>query len=137
MLALGIVLPVLPRLVRDMLGGDTAQAAKMVGLFGTSWALMQLLCSPLIGALSDRFGRRPVALLSNFGQGIDYFIMAAAPSWAWLFLGRMISGVTAASVSVGGIRVSGAVPSGVLGISIAGVGSAEFVRSGARTVASA
>lgn len=110
MLALGIVLPVLPRLVREMLGGDTAHAAKMVGLFGTAWALMQLLCSPLVGALSDRFGRRPVALVSNFGQGFDYLVMAAAPTWTWLFIGRMVSGVTAASVSVGGAYIADITP---------------------------
>lgn len=110
MLALGICLPVLPRLVRDMLGGDTAQAAVAVGQFATSWAAMQFLFSPLIGALSDRFGRRPVALLSNFGQGFDYLVMAAAPSLSWLFVGRMISGVTAASVSVGGAYIADVTP---------------------------
>ena len=110
MLALGIVLPVLPRLVREMVGGDTGQAAKWVGLFGTSWAAMQFLCSPLVGALSDRFGRRPVALLSNFGQGFDYVVMAAAPNLWWLFLGRMVSGVTAASVSVGGAYIADITP---------------------------
>ena len=110
MLALGLVLPVLPRLVRDMLGGDTAQAAVACGMFGTSWAAMQLLCSPLVGALSDRFGRRPVALLSNFGQGFDYLVMAAAPTLSWLFLGRIISGITAASVSVGGAYIADVTP---------------------------
>lgn len=110
MLALGIMVPVLPRLVREMVGGDTAQAARMCGLFGSAWALMQFLCSPLVGALSDRFGRRPIALISNFGQGLDYFFMALAPALSWLFVGRIISGITAASVSVGGAYIADITP---------------------------
>src|SRR5690242_18144725 len=72
MLALGMIVPVLPKLVETFLGGDTARAAEVYGLFGTVWALMQFLFSPVLGALSDRYGRRPVILLSNFGLGIDY-----------------------------------------------------------------
>jgi DHA1 family tetracycline resistance protein-like MFS transporter len=71
MLALGMIIPVLPRLVVDFLGGDTARAAQIFGVFGTAWALMQFVFSPVQGALSDRFGRRPVILLSNFGLGLD------------------------------------------------------------------
>jgi len=99
MFALGMVIPVLPHLVEDFLGGDTAGAAKVYGLFGTVWALMQFLSMPVMGALSDRFGRRRVILLSNFGLGLDYVLMALAPNLAWLFLGRIISGITAASIS--------------------------------------
>ncbi len=72
MLALGMIVPVLPRLVVDFLSGDTARAAQIFGLFGAAWALMQFVFSPVQGALSDRFGRRPVILLSNLG-----------PSWRW------------------------------------------------------
>jgi DHA1 family tetracycline resistance protein-like MFS transporter len=89
MLALGIVIPVLPKLVLSFLDGDTAKAARVYGLFSTIWALMQFVCSPLQGALSDRFGRRPVVLLSNVGLGLDYVLMAASPSLSWLFLGRV------------------------------------------------
>lgn len=96
-LSLGIIIPVLPKLVEQFMGGDTASAAKVVGLFGASWAGMQFVCSPIIGALSDRLGRRPVILASNFGLGIDYVLMALAPSLPWLFLGRLVSGVTGAS----------------------------------------
>ncbi len=110
MLALGIMVPVLPRLVLDMVGGDTAHAARMCGLFGSAWAMMQFLCSPMVGALSDRFGRRPIALISNFGQGLDYFFMAMAPGIYWLFVGRIISGITAASVSVGGAYIADITP---------------------------
>src|SRR5579862_9387338 len=99
MLALGMIIPVLPKLVVDFLGGDTARAAQIFGLFGTAWALMQFVFSPVQGALSDRFGRRPLILMSNFGLGFDYILMALAPSLMWLFVGRVISGITAASIS--------------------------------------
>lgn len=97
-LAMGMVIPVLPGLVTGFLGGDTKRAAQVFGLFGTVWALMQFGMAPLLGALSDRFGRRPVVLLSNFGLGFDYILMALAPTLGWLFVGRLISGITAASV---------------------------------------
>ena len=99
MLAIGMIIPVLPKLVVDFVGGDTKQAARIFGLFGTAWALMQFLFSPILGALSDGFGRRPVMLMSNFGVGLDYVLMALAPSLAWLFVGRVISGITSASIS--------------------------------------
>jgi MFS transporter, DHA1 family, tetracycline resistance protein len=99
MFALGVVLPVLPKLVESFLDNDTASAARVFGLFGTAWALMQFLFSPILGALSDRFGRRPVVLLSNFGLALDYVLMALAPSLTWLFVGRVISGITSASIS--------------------------------------
>lgn len=99
MLALGLVMPVLPRLVESFVEEDTAVAARVLGLFGTAWAAMQFVASPVLGALSDRFGRRPVVLLSNFGLALDYVLMALAPSLGWLFAGRLISGVTSASIS--------------------------------------
>ncbi len=99
MLALGLIAPILPKLVESFVDNDTARAARIFGLFGTAWALMQFIFSPLLGSLSDRFGRRPVVLLSNFGLGLDYVLMALAPSLVWLFVGRVISGITSASVS--------------------------------------
>jgi DHA1 family tetracycline resistance protein-like MFS transporter len=99
MLAIGIIIPVLPKLVVAFSGGDAVAGARMLGLFGTVWALMQFVFSPVQGALSDRFGRRPVILISNFGLGLDYIVMALAPSLGWLFLGRVISGITSASIS--------------------------------------
>jgi len=99
MFALGLILPILPKLVESFLDNDTASAARIFGLFGTAWALMQFLFSPILGGLSDRFGRRPVVLLSNFGLALDYVLMALAPSLTWLFVGRVISGITSASVS--------------------------------------
>jgi DHA1 family tetracycline resistance protein-like MFS transporter len=99
MLATGIVIPILPKLVESFANSDTAQAARIFGLFGTVWALMQFIFSPVAGALSDRFGRRPVVLISNFGLAADYVLMALAPSLGWLFVGRVISGITSASIS--------------------------------------
>ncbi len=98
-IAMGVVIPVLPKLVESFEGGDTARAAAVYGVFGTAWALMQFFAMPILGAASDRFGRRPVILVSCLGLGLDYFLMALAPNLAWLFVGRVISGITAASIS--------------------------------------
>ena len=81
-LALGVMIPVLPGIVLGFMDGDTAGAAEMFGVFATVWGLMQVLFSPLLGALSDRFGRRPVILISCLGLGLDYIFMALAPSLA-------------------------------------------------------
>jgi DHA1 family tetracycline resistance protein-like MFS transporter len=110
MLAIGIVIPVLPKLVVDFVGGDTQQAAKIFGVFGTAWALMQFLFSPFQGSLSDSFGRRPVILISNFGVGLDYVLMALAPTLGWLLVGRVISGITAASISTAYAYVADVTP---------------------------
>jgi MFS transporter, DHA1 family, tetracycline resistance protein len=110
MLALGLIAPVLPRLVLNFLGGDAPGAAKMFGIFNTVFALMQFVFSPVLGVLSDRFGRRPVILLSNLGLGLDYVVMALAPTLGWLFLGRVISGITAASITTGTAYVADVVP---------------------------
>jgi DHA1 family tetracycline resistance protein-like MFS transporter len=99
MLALGVIAPVFPKLVIQLEGGSETRAASMVGLFGTVWAAMQFLFAPVLGALSDRVGRRPVILVSCFGLGLDYFVMALAPTVGWLFLGRALSGITASSFS--------------------------------------
>jgi DHA1 family tetracycline resistance protein-like MFS transporter len=98
MLALGMIIPVLPNLIEAFRGGDTARAATTLALFGTVWAGIQFFAAPILGSISDRFGRRPVVLMSNFGLGFDYIFMALAPTLGWLFVGRLISGVTAASI---------------------------------------
>lgn len=110
MLALGIVVPVLPTLVMDFMHGQTARAAETIGLFTTMWALMQFLFSPLLGLLSDRYGRRRVILLSNFGLGLDYVVMALAPTVGWLFLGRVLSGITSASITTAYAYISDVTP---------------------------
>ena len=106
MLAIGIIIPVLPRLIESFAGGDTVRAAEIVGVFGTTWAVIQFLLSPALGSLSDRFGRRPVVLLSNLGLGLDYILMALAPTLAWLFVGRIISGFTSASIATAGAYIA-------------------------------
>ena len=98
-LSLGLMIPVLPTIVLGFMGGDTAGAAEVFGLFATVWGLMQFLFSPLLGAMSDRFGRRPIILISCLGLGLDYIFMALAPSLVLLFIGRVISGITAATIS--------------------------------------
>jgi MFS transporter, DHA1 family, tetracycline resistance protein len=110
MLAVGIIIPVLPKLVLDFLGGNAEETAKILGIFGTAWALMQFFFSPLQGALSDSFGRRLLILLSNFGVGLDYVLMALAPTLGWLFVGRVISGITAASISTAYAYVADVTP---------------------------
>ena len=98
MLAFGIAAPTLPKLISDFLGGNTARASEYLGFFITTFALVQFFFSPVLGILSDRFGRRPVILLSNFGLALDYVIMALAPSLNWLFLGRALAGLSASSI---------------------------------------
>ena len=110
MLSFGIIIPVLPKLVEEFFSGDTAQAAMIYGLMGTAWAVMQFFCSPIQGALSDRFGRRPIVLLSNLGLGLDYIVMALAPNVAWLFLGRAISGLASSSFSTAGAYIADVTP---------------------------
>jgi DHA1 family tetracycline resistance protein-like MFS transporter len=105
-LAMGVIFPVFPGLVRNFTHGDVTSAAVALGWFGAVWALMQLLFSPLLGVLSDRFGRRPVLLISMFGQAADYLLMALSPNLAWLFVGRMISGATGASTAVAGAYIA-------------------------------
>jgi DHA1 family tetracycline resistance protein-like MFS transporter len=98
-LAFGIIAPVLPNLIIQFEGGDMARAAAVTGYFSFAWATMQFLFSPVLGAWSDRFGRRPVILISCLGLGLDYILMAIAPNLHWLFLGRVISGLTTSNVS--------------------------------------
>jgi DHA1 family tetracycline resistance protein-like MFS transporter len=95
-MSMGLVIPVLPELIRD-LSGSTAKASMWNGIFVTLWAGMQFICSPIIGSLSDRFGRRPVLLLSIGGLAADFLFMAVAPTLAWLAVGRIVSGITSSS----------------------------------------
>jgi len=106
MLALGLIMPVLPPLVVTFVGGDTARAAELYGLAFTLFAAMQFVASPVLGALSDRFGRRPIVLLSNVGLGLDYIVMALAPNVVWLLVGRVLSGLTSASITAAGAYVA-------------------------------
>lgn len=110
MLAFGIIVPILPKLISEFLNGNIAKSSEYMGLFVTTWALMQFFFSPILGMLSDRYGRRPVILLSNFGLGLDYVIMAVAPTIAWLFLGRVASGVCSSSMPTAMAYISDVTP---------------------------
>lgn len=110
MMALGMVAPVLPRLVTSFLNGGAATGAAVYGLFNTVFALMQFFFSPMIGSLSDRYGRRPLILASNLGLGLNYVLLAWAPSIGWLFLGRVISGVTGASFGTASAYIADTTP---------------------------
>jgi DHA1 family tetracycline resistance protein-like MFS transporter len=110
MVAFGIIAPVLPDLIRSFEGGDFARASSITGYFGFAWATMQFIFSPILGAWSDRFGRRPVILISCFGLTIDYVFMAVAPSLRWLLVGRLISGITTSNIATAFAYVTDVTP---------------------------
>jgi DHA1 family tetracycline resistance protein-like MFS transporter len=105
-LSMGVIIPVFPELLRQVAHADNAHAAQIGGFFGAAWSLMQLIFAPWFGALSDRYGRRPIMLVSMFGMGLDFVIMALAPNLAWLFVGRIFAGITSASGSAAGAYVA-------------------------------
>ena len=98
-IGLGIILPVLPALIQELTGGTVSDASKYGGWMMFAYAIMQFLFSPILGGLSDRFGRRPILLISLFGFGLDYLFLAFAPTIAWLFVGRLLSGICGASIT--------------------------------------
>ena len=110
MLAFGIIIPVLPHLIVELIGGSIAKAAVWTSGFGTLFMLMQFVCSPIQGALSDRFGRRTVILISSFGLGVDFIVMALAPVLWLLFVGRAVSGMCAASFSTANAYIADITP---------------------------
>ncbi|BBD81277.1 TCR/Tet family MFS transporter [Aerosticca soli] len=110
MLAFGIVIPVLPHLVAQLAGGGVARAAWWVGVFSTVFALVQFLCSPLQGALADRYGRRPVILISNLGLALNFVVLATAPTLWLLFVARVVLGATAASFTTANAYIADITP---------------------------
>ena len=94
---LGIIIPVLPSLIQELTGGTLSEASMYGGWMLFAYAFMQFICAPILGGLSDRYGRRPVLLASLFGFGIDYIFLALAPTLGWLFVGRIIAGIMGAS----------------------------------------
>ncbi|MEM6928942.1 MAG: TCR/Tet family MFS transporter [Myxococcota bacterium] len=98
-IGLGIIIPVLPEIVADMVGGDPSVAARWFGPLVSLYAMMQVLFAPLVGSLSDRYGRRPVLLVSLCGFACSYLILAVAPSLPWLFAGRALAGITGATIT--------------------------------------
>ena len=95
----GIILPVVPKLVGELIHSDITEAAKYGGWLGFAYAFTQFICAPMVGNLSDRYGRRPILLISLLGFGLDYLFLALAPSIGWLFVGRILAGLTGASIS--------------------------------------
>ena len=97
-LGIGIIIPILPELVKDFVGGSTASAGRWFGIIAATYAATQFFFdTTVLGSLSDRFGRRPIILISLFGFGVDYVIQGMAPSIGWLFVGRVIAGIMGAS----------------------------------------
>ncbi|MCP5560447.1 MAG: TCR/Tet family MFS transporter [Verrucomicrobiaceae bacterium] len=109
-LGVGLIVPILPKLIEEFKGGDVEKAAQMVGLMAALYSGMQFLCAPFLGSLSDQVGRRKVILLSVFGSGIDYLLLAFAPSLGWFFIGRMISGITGANYSAATAYIADVTP---------------------------
>ncbi len=97
----GIIIPVMPALISDLKHVGITEASKYGSLLMFAFAFTQFICAPIMGSLSDKFGRRPILLLSLFGFGIDYIFLALAPSYGWLFIGRVIAGVAGASITTG------------------------------------
>lgn len=96
-IGLGLIIPVFPQLIEELIQGDISEASQWAGLLTFAYAIMQFICAPIIGNLSDKYGRRPVLLFSLFGFGIDYIFLSLAPSIWWLFIGRLIAGLFGAS----------------------------------------
>lgn len=96
-IGMGIIIPVIPKLIEHLTGGGMSEASRYGGWLTFSYAIMQFVCSPILGGLSDRYGRRPVLLFALFGLGVDYIFQAFAPTIFWLFIGRIIAGITGAS----------------------------------------
>lgn len=95
----GIIIPVIPKLIKELINGDISEAAKYGGWLTFAYAITQFMFAPLIGNLSDKFGRRPIILISLFAFSMDYILLAFAPTITWLFIGRILAGVTGASIS--------------------------------------
>ena len=94
---LGLIIPVMPKLIESLTGGDISDASKWGGWLTFAYAITQFIFAPVLGNLSDKWGRRPVLLFSLLGFGIDYIFLSLAPTIGWLFVGRLIAGVTGAS----------------------------------------
>ncbi len=109
-IGIGIIIPVLPKLITELTGGDMSEAARYGGWLMFAYAIMQFLFAPIIGGLSDRYGRRPVLLLSLFGLGIDYLFLAFAPTIGWLFIGRLLAGISGASFTTASAYIADVSP---------------------------
>lgn len=95
----GIIIPVIPKLIEELIHGDISEAAKYGGWLSFAYAFTQFIFAPLVGNLSDKYGRRPIILISLLGFAIDYVFLALSPNIIWLFIGRVIAGMTGASIT--------------------------------------
>jgi MFS transporter, DHA1 family, tetracycline resistance protein len=109
-IGIGIIIPVVPKLIAELIHGDVTDASRWGGWLMSSYAIVQFVSAPVIGGLSDQFGRRPVLLASLFGFGIDYIFLAFAPTIGWLFVGRVIAGLMGASFTTGGAYIADVSP---------------------------
>lgn len=105
-IGLGIIIPVMPKLISELTGDSISAASKDGGWLLFAYASMQFICAPIIGGLSDQFGRRPVLLASLFGFGVDYIFLALAPTLGWLYVGRIIAGILGASFTTGAAYIA-------------------------------
>jgi MFS transporter, DHA1 family, tetracycline resistance protein len=110
MMSIGLIVPIMPRIVEAYFGGNTVNAAHALGFAMTSWALLQFIASPILGALSDQFGRRPIILLSCVGLGVSYFATALAPTFGLFLAARLISGATAGNISAANAYIADVTP---------------------------
>ncbi|MES2418913.1 MAG: TCR/Tet family MFS transporter [Bacteroidota bacterium] len=95
----GIIIPIMPDLIRQLTGGDLSEASRYGGWLLVAYSIMQFIFSPVLGSLSDKLGRRPILLISLFGMGVDYIFLAFAPTITWLFVGRIFAGISGASIT--------------------------------------
>ena len=109
-LGVGLIIPILPKLIEQLSGGNVSAASHTYGWLAALFSLMQFVCAPVLGSLSDRFGRRGVILCSLFGSGLDYLLLAFAPTLPWFFLGRIISGMTAANFTAANAYIADVSP---------------------------
>src|SRR5438132_3917681 len=109
-LGMGLVIPILPRLVQSLLGGAIAESSFVFGLLVSIYSVMQFFCAPVLGALSDRFGRRPIILVALAGLGFDYILLSVAPDIWWLVLGRIVAGAFGATFTPVGAYIADVSP---------------------------
>ncbi len=130
MLGIGLIVPVMPRLIGEVARVGIERAAELGGYLLFAYAMMQFVCAPVIGGLSDQFGRRPVLLATLGALGIDYGVMAWAPTFAWLFVGRLVSGVMGATWAAANACIADCLPPERRGAAfgqLGGFGAAGFV----------
>lgn len=109
-IGVGLIVPILPKLITELHGGGESGSAFTFGLLVALYSAMQFICAPLLGSLSDRYGRRPIILISLLGAGLDYFLLAWAPTLTWFFIGRIISGITGANFSAASAYIADVSP---------------------------